>query len=122
MVASSKAAVPPTASFEPGYVSALTAANRFLHAWQTGDPETGVVMLTDRAKQHTTEENLKQFFSGGAPQAYEIGRGQRLRAGRYSFPVVLVTVSSGQRHVHRRFSDIVVLRVTKDDWLIDKLP
>src|ERR1700687_490640 len=80
----SKAAAP-----DPNYVAALAAADHFLHAWQMQDHETGLFMLTDSAKRHTSEEHLQEFFSPGtaAEQAYEIGRGARLKPGRYSFPV-----------------------------------
>ena len=50
---------------DPGYISALSAANRFLQAWQNQDHETGLLMLTDDAKQHSSEEGLEAFFSSG---------------------------------------------------------
>ena len=113
----------PTA--DPDYVAALAASNRFLHAWQTQDHETGLVMLTDAAKAHTSEDRLETFFSWvpAAQPAFEINRGKKLKAGRYSFPVVLFDVSSGARKSrHARYSRIVVVRAGKDDWAIDKLP
>src|SRR5512143_2802276 len=54
-----------SATVDPDYVSALATANRFLHAWQVQDHETGVLMLTDAAKQHLSEERLDAFFSAG---------------------------------------------------------
>ena len=33
------------AGSDPAYSSALAAANRFLHAWQNEDHESGIVML-----------------------------------------------------------------------------
>jgi hypothetical protein len=108
--------------FDPDYVSALAASNRFLHAWQTQDHETGVVMLTDVAKRHTSVDHLETFFSSepAAQPAFEINRGKKLKAGRYAFPVVLFDVVSGARQ--SRHSRIIVVRTGKDDWAIDKLP
>jgi hypothetical protein len=117
----------PTASTatDPGYISALAAANQFLHAWQSQDHETGLLMLTDTAKQQTSEDRLRTFFSPGAgvQQAFEISRGKRLKAGRYLFPVVLFEVIPGARQSHHpSYSQIVGIRTGADDWAIDKLP
>ena len=54
--------------------SALAAANRFLQAWQNQDRETGLLMLTDDAKQASSEDRLEAFFSSG------FGRSLRNRA------------------------------------------
>src|SRR5207253_6933488 len=87
-----------TARSEPVYISALAAANRFLQAWQNQDHETGLLMLTDDAKQHSSEEHMEMFFSssssGGIDGAYEIARGKKIKAGRYVFPVRLFPVHS----------------------------
>jgi len=103
------------------YVSALSAANRFLAAWQTRDHEAGLLMLTDDAKKHTTEDRLGAFFSGNNGQpAFLISTGKKISTGRYEFPVALME-SSGHS-VHRRFSHISVIRTGKDEWAVDKLP
>lgn len=102
------------------YPSALATANRFLHAWQSEDHETGIVMLTDSARQHTSPEQLQDFFSPGANAAYEIARGTRTKSGGYAFPVVLFGTSPLPSHLHA--SKIVVTRDGKSDWAIDKLP
>ncbi len=112
-------------SADPNYVFALAAANRFLRAWQTQDHETGLVMLTDAAKHHSSEDRLQTFFSSesAAQPAFEINRGKKLKAGRYSFPVVLFDVASAPRKSrYPRHSQIVVVKTGKDDWAIDKLP
>jgi hypothetical protein len=114
-----------TPNADPNYVFALAAANRFLRAWQTQDHETGLVMLTDAAKHHTSEDRLQTFFSSesAAQPAFEINRGKKLKAGRYSFPVVLFDVASAPRKLqYPRHSHIVVVKTGKDDWAIDKLP
>jgi hypothetical protein len=112
-------------SADPDYVSALAASNRFLHAWQTQDHETGVVMLSDAAKRNTSVDHLETFFSSesAAQPAFEINRGKKLKAGRYSFPVVLFDFHSSAPTSHNvRHSQIIVVRAGKDDWAIDKLP
>jgi hypothetical protein len=114
-----------TPAVDPGYISALAAANRFLQAWQTQDHEIGLLMLTDAAKQQITEGRLRTLFSPGpsVQQAFEIHRGKRLKDGRYSFPVVLFEVIPVVRRSHHpRSSQIVVIRTGTDDWAIDKLP
>jgi len=108
------------APLDPGYVFALAAANHFLHAWQTGDLEAGMVLLSDGLRHSQNADKLEQFFSSGNDRAFEITRGHGHR-GRYSFPVVLVT-PRGSSHVTRRFSEIVLVETGKNDWVVDKLP
>jgi len=102
------------------YILALGTANRFLHAWQTHDQETALLLLSDAAKRQTSSDNLDTFFS--APQtAYEIAHGRKLGGSRYCFSVVLF---DGMEH-HRprtQHSELVVSKTGKDDWVVDKLP
>ncbi len=107
-------------SLDPAYSSALAAANRFLYAWQTQDHETGIVMLTDAARQHTSPELLQIFFSPGPQAAFEIKRGKRIGPGEYGFPVALFGFSSTSSRPH--YCRIIVTRAGKDDWAVDKLP
>jgi hypothetical protein len=109
----------PTGLNDSGYVFALGTANRFLHAWQTGDLETGMVLLGDRVRRSHDAETLEQLFSSGSDRAYEIGRGKG-HPGRYRFPVVLVTKTGSG--LHRTFSEIILVRTGKNDWAVDKLP
>lgn len=104
---------------DSGYVFALGTANRFLHAWQIGDLETGLVLLSDNVRRSHHAETLEERFSSGSDRAYEIGRGQG-HPGRYRFPVVLVTKSGGG--IHRTFSEIILVTSGKNDWAVDKLP
>ena len=106
-----------------GYVSALAAGNRFLQAWQNQDHETGLLMLTDAAKEHSSEDRMEAFFSSGADAAYEIARGKRVKSGRYAFPVTLFPFHSGTTKSDRpQKSEIVVVRTGKEEWAIDRLP
>ena len=107
------------------YVVALSAADRFLHAWQSDDEEAGILMLSDHLKQRTNEDAVHQFFSAGSARAsYEIGRGHKLSSGRYEFPVVLFQSSSqnGPRWMHPQSSALIIIKSGKSDWAIDKLP
>jgi hypothetical protein len=114
---------PPLPVSEPGYKSALAAANRFLQAWQNQDHETGLLMLTDVAKQGSSQDRMESFFSSGSDAAYEIARGRKLKAGRYSFPVTLFVSRPDQaRPGHPQRSEIVVVLAGKDEWAVDKLP
>jgi hypothetical protein len=111
----------PTKSSAGGdYARALAAADHFLQAWQGGDIETGIVMLSGKAKNNTNRDDLDRMFASSAPAAYEIDRGRFLRHGRYEFPVVLLGTSP--KKPQRRFSRIVVLNTSNNDWAIDKLP
>jgi hypothetical protein len=105
---------------DSSYSSALAAANRFLNAWQTEDHETGIVMLTDSAREHASAEKLQSFFSPGPQAAYEIAHGYRLRAGVYVFPVVLFAAAAAS--VDRHACTVIIRRLGKTDWGIDKLP
>ncbi|MBZ5666828.1 MAG: hypothetical protein LAO30_19760 [Acidobacteriia bacterium] len=104
---------------DPGYVFALAAANRFLHAWQTADLESGTVLLSDGIRHSQNADKLEDFFSSGKDRGFEIARGHG-HSGRYSFPVVLVT-SRGSK-ITRRSSEIILLETGKNDWVVDKLP
>jgi hypothetical protein len=108
---------------DPEYTPALAAANRFLQAWQNQDHETGLLMLTDVAKQNSSEDRLEIFFSSGHDAAYEIARGRKLKDGRYAFPVALfASRSDPNKSSRRQRSEIVVVRAGKGEWAIDKLP
>ena len=80
-------------------------------------------MLTDIAKQHSSEDRMELFFSSGRDAAYEIARGKKLKAGRYAFPVALfASDSEATSYARPQRSEIVVVRAGKDEWAIDKLP
>jgi hypothetical protein len=118
----SAAKTKPTPSLEPGYVPALAAANHLLQAWQSADAESGMVLLTTRAKQSASTDGVERFFSDPGPSAYEISRGKLLKPGRYEFPVVLVLGGGTGKQLRRRFSSIVVVNTGHNDWAVDKLP
>jgi hypothetical protein len=113
-------ATPNATPSQSDYLSALSAADHFLQAWQSSDAENGMSLLTGRAKKAASTEIIEQFFSNDAPSAYEIERGKILSRGRYGFPVLLMTTR--RNRVHRQFSNIVVLNTGGNDWAIDKLP
>jgi hypothetical protein len=100
-------------------VFALAAATHFLHAWQTGDLEDGTVLLSDGVRHSQNADKLEQFFSTGTERSFEIARG-RGHEGRYSFPVILVTLQ-GTR-VARKSSQIILIETGKNDWVVDRLP
>src|SRR5215469_4433254 len=104
---------------DPLYPAALATANRFLHAWQTQDHETGIMMLTDAAREHASPERLQEFFSPGPDAAFEIQRGKRVN-GQYVFPVVLFGLS--ETNPHRHACSVVITKMGKSDWAVDKLP
>jgi hypothetical protein len=105
---------------DPSYGPALAAANRFLHAWQTQDHETGLMMLTDAARQRVSPERLQVFFSPGPEAAFEIQHGKQINGGEYVFPVVLFGVSNVASRP--RVCSIVITRAGKDEWVVQKLP
>jgi hypothetical protein len=104
---------------DPGYVSALATANRFLHAWQAGDLENGMVLLSDGIRHSQNADKLEEFFSTTTERAFEIRTGHG-KPGRYSFPVVLLAPRGD--HVARRSSQITVVNTGKNDWVVDELP
>ncbi len=112
----------PAPTLDSGYLPALAAADHLLQAWQSGDVENGMVLLTGHAKDAVTTDVVEKFFSNSGPSAYEIGRGKLLKRGRYEFPVVLVRGVAAQAHFRRRFSSIVVVNTGNNDWAVDKLP
>jgi hypothetical protein len=104
------------------YVPALAAANHLLQAWQSGDAESGMVLLSSHAKEVATSDAVEEFFSQPGPLAYEIDRGRLVKHGRYEFPIVLVSVSSTNTQPHRKFSSIVIVNTGHNEWAVDKLP
>lgn len=104
---------------DPGYVLALAAADHFLHAWQMGDIENGMVQLSDKVRRSENADKVEQFFSDAKDRAFEITRGNG-QPGRYHFPVVMVW-TQGSR-ITRRVSELILVETGKNDWVVDKLP
>lgn len=118
-----KPSVSHTARSESGYISALAAVNRFLQAWQNQDHETGLLMLTDTAKQQSSEDRLESFFASGSDAAYEIARGRKRKDGSSAFPVALFTSHSViTKSDRRQRSEVIVVPAGGNEWAIDKLP
>jgi hypothetical protein len=107
-------------SVDPWYSSALAAANQFLHAWQAQDHESGIMMLSDAARERASADRLQDFFTPSAGAAYEIQHGRRVKSGAYEFPVVLFGESETSSRPHA--CTLVILRSGKNDWAVDRLP
>jgi hypothetical protein len=124
LLSSLAAKTPPASTFDPSYLPALAAADHFLQAWQTGDVENGMALLTSHAREKVTTDVLEGFFSNSnlSLAAYEIEHGKLLKHGRYEFPVVFVSAESKNARAHRRFSSIVIVDTGHNDWAVDKLP
>src|SRR5271154_3906620 len=103
------AASKPRPALDSGSLPALAAADHLLQAWQSGDVENGMALLTTHAKDAATTDVVEKFFTNPGPAGYEIEPGKLLKRGRYEFPVVLVTGDSKKPRTHRRFSSIVVV-------------
>jgi hypothetical protein len=101
---------------------ALAIADRLLQAWNGADVENGMALLSNRAKEKTTADDLRTFFSNTDACAFEIGRGKQSGPSSYEFPVTLFTSPEHNAPVRRRISSIVVSRTGNNDWVIDKLP
>jgi len=114
-----KKTAPPAVPSDQGYVFALAAANRFLHAWQAGDLADGMVLISDGIRHSQNADALEQFFSAETDRAFEIRTGHG-NHGRYSFPVVLIHVQGSG--IVRKSSDMILVNTGKNDWAVDKLP
>jgi len=112
----------PAPAQYPGYVEALATADHFLQAWQSGDIGNGTALLTGHSKENATTDALENFFDSSHLYAYEVGRGKLIKRGRYEFPVVLLSTNEKGSHVRRRFSSVVVVDTSHNDWAVDKLP
>jgi hypothetical protein len=114
---------PRLAAFDKDYSSALATADRFLHAWQTQDAESGILLLTDRARQRTEETRVHEFFSAERSGSFEIGRGKKLAVGRYEFPVALFAPDAARiRESRPKTVSLIVVKIGHDDWAVDQLP
>jgi hypothetical protein len=95
----------------------------YIAAWQSHDEEAGVLLLTDDLKKSSSEDRFADFFSSAPVETYEIGRGKKVRAGLYIFPLALYGSNPGKQNSCRlRYSEVRVIKTGKEDWAIDKLP
>jgi len=100
-----------------------------MYAWQAGELGNGMALLSDGIRRAQTAGEIERFFSVETDRAFEIGKGIRNR-GRYSFPVVLVSLKASSasdpaaeaKAVSRRSSNIVLVKTGNNDWVVDKLP
>jgi hypothetical protein len=106
---------------ELSYVSALAVANHFLRAWQTGDIETGIMLMSDTARHQCSEDRLRDYFAAPMQRGFEIGRGSKVRTGRYSFAIAMVEETEDHR-IRRKASTIVITSTGKQDRTVDTLP
>jgi hypothetical protein len=108
---------------DPGYVLALASVNHFLHAWQTGDIENGMVQLSNGLRRAEDADKVEQFFYDAdadvKDRAFEIAHGHG-QPGRYSFRVVLIGIQGSR--ITRKVSEVIVVETGKNDWVVDKLP
>jgi len=109
------------------YVLALSTANHFLYAWATRNEADGLDMLSPKLKNKFPEEYLRSYISGVENphhQAFEIGRGQRMPSGAFSFPVAMFEHYTGQKETneHPKPLRIVVIQSGPESWLVDELP
>ena len=120
-LASAKKHKAPAQPTDSNYIAGLATANRFLAAWQSNDQAAAMPLITNRAKQQSTEEGIDKLFDGSSARAFEITRGRALRQGRYQFSIVLLQ-EDDSGHTHRRFSELIITNAGKNDWAVDKLP
>jgi len=104
------------------YVAALAVADHFLQAWQSGDTEKGIVLLSSHARAAATADVVEKFFSNPETSGFEINHGKLLKRGRYEFPIVLISATASPVHLRRRFSTIVIVNTGNNDWAVDNLP
>ena len=110
------------------YIFALSAANRFLSAWLYQDTTEGLALMSRSLRASYSTNELRTYligFSNPSHGAFEVGRGNRLRDGRFSFDVILYEVQWGKRIKSRRrrpnVSKIVMVQIGSV-WLVDQLP
>ncbi len=120
-LASAKKHKAPAQPTDSNYIAGLATANRFLAAWQGNDQAAAMPLITNHAKQQSTEEGIDKLFSGSYTRAFEITRGRALRQDRYQFPIVLLQTDDSGR-AHRRFGELIIVNTGKNDWAVDKLP
>ncbi len=112
---------------DQNYVLALSAANRFLFAWQTRDQTRGLALLSPGIRHRRTEEDLQTSISGMSNphhEAYEVTSGKRLSDGRYAFEVRLYVHYTAEwwRAPGPKLSRIVLTKKGPEEWLVDELP
>ena len=103
------------------YMLALKAADRFLTAWISDQPNLAKSLLNVRLKNEP-DGDFETFMSSTCPCAYEINHGKKLRPHSYEFPVVLFRPPAGDSLISVQNSVIVVSRAGEDRWVIEKLP
>lgn len=111
------------------YIFALAGANSFLAAWQDRDHAKGLGLVTPSLRRKHGEEYLRRWLLGTANPinaSFEVGPGHRLSDGRFAFDVQLYTYRRGELIEPRRLrpepSQIVLVQIGPEDWLVDELP
>ena len=81
-------------------------------------------LMSKRLRTEAEETWLRQFMSGLSNphhQAFEIGRGRRISANRYLFPVVLYEHYTGETSGDRFQGTLEVVN-DQGKWVVDRLP
>ncbi len=107
------------------FLNALQTANAFLGAWVSRDVERGIQLISERLRAEVADESwLRQFLAGLSNphhQAFEIGRGRRKGLGRYSFPVILYELYTGEQKGTAYPGTLEIAR-EGHVWRVDRLP
>ncbi len=113
------------------YVQALQVANTFLHAWLDRDSKGGLSLMSTSvlkppadttAAEHTAW--LQLYMSGLSNphhQAFEIHEGKASGRDRFSFPVTLYELATGQPTANAYSSSIELVR-DSSGWRVLSLP
>jgi len=101
------------------YLSALAAADRFLGAWITDQPDLAESMLT--RPRDESDGDIETLLTMACPCAFEIKHGKKVRTGIYAFPVVFFQPPAGNSRISVRLSTITV-SWTGDLWAVKQVP
>jgi hypothetical protein len=121
------AETPQRASQVPSaaYLYALQTANAFLWAWLTRDAEEGFRLMSDHLRTRIHDDAwLRQFLAGLSNprhQAFEIDRGHQQTTSRYTFPVTLYELYTGEQ-VGARYHGILEVEKQGGVWRVNRLP
>lgn len=107
------------------YLEALETVNAFLWAWLTRDADGGLRLMSDRLHTQINDETwLRQFMAGLSNphhQAFEIGHGRRQTTSRYTFPVTLYELYTGER-MGAGYRGMLEVAKQGEVWRVDRLP
>lgn len=113
---------------DKGYLIALDTIDSFLESWRLRNPEQGISLLTDNARNSVSSDQLIMFFTGLSNphhQGYEVTGADRINDNTVRFYVWIYEYYTGESpepmgRPNPYYVDVV--NAGGDKWLVNNFP